>query len=238
MSERELRSIQLTPGASFPATEDAPVVPPGDTIFQDMCRVVRQAYIHCRREHCGKWNYGENGLGKWDGEDKFGTNVAPIWPKVAAHIIRLGADPVTFIRAQFANTRIDQPPLPNQLLSESSVAKYDRYAANAERDLRERLERELDSVQSMVIGLEKALNWEYGRALRYALFNHSEVFAGPVLRYALALEYELPDVADRYRDHALLQYAFQKPFFDRAWDGCIPAQLSKEGQRLVERALM
>jgi hypothetical protein len=84
------------------------------------------------------------------------------------------------------------------------------------------------------------LHWESQRAIRYALLETTAVVATALFRHAMAVKYHIVDVAQQFRDQALLQYMLQKPAYDEGWKGLepgIPPALSTEATRLREQLL-
>jgi len=236
VSDREWRHIDLSlPGGHDEEGDDQPTSP----VYlqaQDAAAIVREVYIQCRRRFTGQNTYGQEAL-PWDGEeDAWGRKRSAVWPKLAAHIVRLGASPVDYVTAQFWYTRQNERAIaPNQMYSEAAVARYTKYEKNLEHELRLQLVQDTSSIRVMVKSLMEALGWEHIAALKHSLFDIGQVSARPLARFCVAVEYNLPEVAAHYRRRALLQYVFQKRQYDKAWAGCIPETLQAEGAALVER---
>ncbi len=232
---RELRVIQIDP-SFFPETgaELAPMSPVA-ACRDRMEQLVRSVYIAQRRE-AGDRGYGEREMARWDGgEDSFGVNHQRIWPRIVAHIARIGANPIQYIVAQFHKVRRDRLPLPNQLLGDAAVDRWSVYVRLAVTDLRQQLKWEMDSVNGKVLTLQNGLKWPRERAIRYALYNVREVQATALLRYCLAVDFGVADIAEHYHEQALAEYAFQKQAYDESWQTCIPPTLKEEGQRFLSQ---
>lgn len=204
--------------------------------FESLATDVRNIYVCCRSSHQGSaYTPGAN----WDGgTSRFGRQTKPIWPRVARFIIRHGLDPVAFIRSQFWHTPKDRPPQPTDLMSEAALEKWQVYERGIEKSLSSQLSYEITSIRSEMLPLQEGLNWSHDRALKFALYNVKTVVASPLVRYCLAVEYGMDEVAEHFHDRALFQYAFQKDAYDAAWpQGSIPEALVREGRALVERIL-
>lgn len=202
----------------------------------DAAEYVRSAYISCRRRFSGQPDYGSGTL-PWDGEgrDAWGRRRQSVWRPLAEHIIGLGADPLTYITAQFwlAPRSNNQAPSPNTFSSAAAVDRYRAYAQEICGTLQQQLARELASVRVMAHALQKALNWAPTAAMRQAICDVGQVEASPLIRHCLAVEYNMPEVARRFKSRALLQYVFQRQQYDEAWAGCIPPELSAEADELL-----
>lgn len=235
MSERELRYIQLKP--NFPKADY--VDPVRDELADSVSKLadmVRALYVAHRKAASGKSNYGESNMERWDGgTDDMGRHHQSVWPKVAKHILSIGADPVAYIVAQFTNVRKDRLPLPNALTGATAMTRWSKYQDSAAKDLLCRLEWEKGSVEVCVCLKEKYSKWDTPKAVRYALYDRWDVQATDFVRYCLAVKHELFDIANIYFDKALVEYAFQKDLYDSVWAELIPELLKREGTLLVER---
>lgn len=230
---REQRVIQIDP-TFFPETGAilAPMTPVA-SCRDRMEQLVRDIYIAQRKE-AGDDGYGDREMARWDGgEDAYGVNHQRIWPRLVAHLANLGASPIEYIVAQFHKARRDRLPLPNQMFSDAAVERWRTYRQTVAGDLRRQLTWELDSVNGKVLTLQSGLKWQRERAVRYALLNTREVQATALLRYCLAIDFGMPDIAERYHEQALVEYTFQKQAFDESWQTCIPQVLKEEGQRFL-----
>lgn len=198
--------------------------------------VVRRIYILLRSDF-ERSNY-EPGP-RWDGGlDRYGTNRKPVWPKLARFFVERGIEPLAYMKAQFWQATSGRKPLPNAMTSPAALAIYERYKKQIEGDLGRLLVWEIGSIRSEMLPVQDALNWPYISALSWALNNDRTVKASPLVRYCLAVEYGLGDIAESYHDCALFQYAFQKQAYDAAWpEGTIPVVLQDEAHTLVERIL-
>jgi hypothetical protein len=237
---RQFRVIELDDGG-FPAKamevfpeEILPVDP-----VEQLTATVRRIYINLRRYYTNDAEYGKEPIPQYDGgENRWGKNFRPVWPKVAAHIAGLNANPVVYIRRQFHNKKPGEPVVrPNQLYSAAAVARFERYQANIHVNLSSALEFESASIRAEVCVLETGAGKSFIKAIEMALMNTAAVTASPLLRYGMGCEYYLPAVMERWHDEALVQYVFEMAAYDRAWAGWLPASLQQEGRELLSRLL-
>lgn len=240
-SDRPLRVIMLDafPFPTNPGPDETPSDEPDlDDPAVRLGEAVREVYIQSRRMVCNQPNFGDKRMPRYDGGvDAQGRRHKSVWPRVAATIISIGADPFIYIKAQFRSVRIDKPPLPNQLYGESAVAKFRLLEHDSKQILRDALQSQTLSVHGTRVSVETALQWPFSRALRYALNNLGRVTATPLLRYCLAKEYEFEDIADSFHLSALIQYTFQRKHYDDVWGSIIPSSLKTEGASLAQALL-
>jgi hypothetical protein len=233
---RDQRTILLD---DFPPPSGDGEPPLGEQVVERLASTVRTVYCACYREKQGDPTYGQAEMPQWDGgEDQFGRRCKRIWPDIARRIVEIGAEPISFVRAQFwVRGQDTRPPPPNYLLSDAALARYRTYLAQAAFDAQREYERGLRTVQGEVLLVTRGLGWEYQRALRYVLLNITTVQVSALYRYVLAAREELRDVAQRFHDQALLQYVFQLDMFDAALGDLIPDSLRQEGRTLREQIL-
>jgi hypothetical protein len=207
-----------------------------ETIIDSLEDKVRACYIAVKRKVSGNLEYGKQGMERWDGgQDKNGRLHKPVWPKLAKHIVNLGADPAQYIQAQFNNARKDRLPLPNQLMSPRAVSCWERHTRDAPKALADRLEREMAAIFGSTRTLCDSLKWPLTRALRYSLLDVKGVAASVFVRYCCAVETGYDDIADTFRERAVVDYVFQRSLYDRVWSENIPASVKEEANAMVER---
>ena len=216
--------------------------PPGDPIppslrqMDLLTEAVRAIYIGCRRELTGAVDYGVNPMPQWDGgEDQFGVVRSAIWPRIASVIVRLEADPIEFIRAQFWAKRDEKTPKPNYLLSPEAATRWEEYRSKAQRDIKNQLNSDYHAVNTLFYSLTSILKWADDRALRYALLDTVRVNASALYRCCLATAGGFDDIVSIFWDRAVLQYVFQQRLYDEIWGDFVPGSLQMEANQLRSR---
>jgi hypothetical protein len=179
---------------------------------------VRSIYILCYREWTANPEYGNIKMPSWDGgEDSWGTKIdKPAWPKIAAKIVELEAEPITYIRAQFRAAK-RRPPTPNQICDAASQERWQSYRQSIKQELANQYDDDVISIQLGVLPLTTTLRWEDSKALRYTLNNVRAVKASALIRYCMAIASGFEDVANYFFNQALLQYVFQQADYDEVW---------------------
>lgn len=222
--------------------DDAPTPEPERAADADVQRIdklaelIRELFCSMVRDFTTSADYGKEKMPNWDGgKDRWGKNHRPVWPRLAKHILRLQADPMAYLKAQFNYATPGRSPAPNTLMSDRAVARYHNYIADAKELLARDLRFDVKSVKTRAKLLEHGLNWDFAKAMRDALQTHGSVYASALARYCMAVEYEFEDLAQVFYDEALIQYLFQKQFYDAAWAGCIPSQLRDHAAALLEK---
>jgi hypothetical protein len=153
---------------------------------------------------------------------------------VAARIAELGADPLEYIRAQFASGEYRRrPPRPNMLYSPAAEARWRELAnENTVGGLQRQLESENISLSGIVASYVLGPGWPRERALRFVLSSPALARASAVLRYVLAVENGFDDVAKMFFDGAVLKYVFRKKDYDAVLGDRIPLSLRQEADRV------
>jgi hypothetical protein len=203
---------------------------------QRLSAVVRRIYILLRVDLTGSpFKPGPS----WDGgTTAFGRRYKPVWPSIAEFMLRNGAEPLSYLRAQFWHADPEKPPRASQLKSQFGLDLYERYRVNVADATRNNFARELNAIRAEMLPLQDALRWDHSRALRCALSNERSVSASPLTRYCLAMEYGHYDIAESFYDRALLQYAFQKQVYDAVLPaGTIPQRLCTEAESMIRSML-
>jgi hypothetical protein len=172
---------------------------------------------------------------KWDGgEDDAGYEHQAIWPKIAAYMIEHGLDPYTCVRKRFEMVRGGVAPWPNQI---AQPAHLDIYKGDSEL-------LSVDQVRT-AFDLEK----EYCRmGLNSTRFNRpgvpdldiwksllldDTVDISPLMRYCVATELKLHDVAKVYHLTAMSQYMVAPKVFNAIWGKAIPRELSEQAEEVL-----
>jgi hypothetical protein len=167
MPQRNIDPDFLTarPGPSVPPGPPVPAGPPDpgeparrlvppeepsgeDQVLVEIAARLRAAYFRERhrfqRPDATGPSYGDGHTPHWDGGvTSTGRKVAPVWPKLAAHVVAHGCDPDQYIVAQFSNRRSGRAPGPAELLSPEAVFRYREFVGPGETArIRARLEAE------------------------------------------------------------------------------------------------
>jgi hypothetical protein len=236
MSYREPRSIDFDAFPTEAVSAAASNLPSG---IEAMAEQVRQIYCMICRVLTKRDDFGKEAIPRWDGgRDPYGRHWKSVWPKIAKHLITIQADPLDFIQAQFNGVSPDSLPFPNTFWSEKATNRYRAYMENACETLQRALEFETQAIRAQAIILRDGLDWTNMAAMRQAIVTEHGVHASPLMRFCLADEYGLEDVAALYHDAALLQYVFRRDIYDEVWGKCIPDSLRTEGADLADRMLL
>lgn len=228
---REHRQIMLDPP---PIPVEAPPPPEPDRGMLDQLEhLVREVYVLCYREFSGDPYYGREPIPEWDGgEDKYGKNHRRKWPGVVQTILTLEADPMLYIKAQFALAVSNRPPRPNQLCSPHAAATWEQYRSQVTAQLGRQLEANRQALRASADPMIAALGWAEDRAVRYCLNSTSMANLTPLFRYCLGSTMGWQEVTARFRERALLQYVFQKSVYDQSWGSFVPLELQHAAMEL------
>jgi len=207
-----------------------------ENVINTLAMQVRNVYCICVREMTGKEGYGKEPMPYWDGGvNKHGTRRQPIWPKVAENILRLNADPLEFIRAQFSTlNNPTQFPKPNMLYNDDAVYRWQVYRDSALRNLRQRVASELNQIRIESMPLVVNMKWSQQKAITYVLRSRS-CSVSPLVRYCVCVSEGLDSLAQVFRSHAILQYMFQMADYDVLLGDKVPALLRTDATELKQR---
>lgn len=170
---------------------------------------------------------------RWDGgETDDGVEMQPIWPKIAAFMIKHELEPIACIRKRFLLAKGSTPPWPTQIAVDTYLDLY--------KGLKEVISEEETAIR---FNLDK----EYCRAAisssRYpfedqtkrwtAMLLDSALDVSPLMRYCLADQLKLPEVKAMLESRALRQYMLAPSVYDKVWGSHIPAELTETGKKIL-----
>lgn len=235
MPSRQRRIIEIDDVPQAPTEPERAAAADVERI-DNLAKMVRELFCSMVRDFTTSSDYGSDKMPNWDGgTDKWGKKHRPVWPRLAKHILKIQASPVAYLKAQFNFASPGRPPAPNTLMNDRAVARYNNYISDVNELLTRDLKFDVRSVKTRATLLQHGLKWDFARAMRDALQTHESVYASGLTRYCMAMEYEFADLARAFYDEALIQYLFQKQFYDAAWAGCIPEPLQQHATSLLEK---
>lgn len=224
-----VREIHLP---SFDSLPTPVVTNQNATAAMSLASMVRSLYCISHRQFTGSSDYGVNPMPQWDGgtgENAYGrrNNSQPIWPRIAETILRVGADPVDFIRAQFHGRDNVRPPAPNQCLGETAIQVWRTFSIDRRPldECRREIENDRRSFNGVILAYTKNARWPAEKALRLALGDSTVNYATPLFRYCAAVAGGQADFADFYFERALLQLLFKTDAYLEVYGNIIPGTL-------------
>lgn len=174
---------------------------------------------------------------KYDGgTDKLGNIYVPFWPILARHLVRLQVSPYRYIHVRFllARYRNEKAPLPTDFLSNDVLDLCCLFTGDLQQEFLQKLRDEELLIRDEARLLESAAGWDSRRAFRQALAKERGTNVTPIFRYSLAVENGFDDLACLYHDRALVQYVFERRFFDHLEIFRVPPALRTEGAELAD----
>ncbi len=183
----------------------------------------RNAKLH-REGVASDW--GARHMPKWDGGDGDTASYEPIWPKVARVCLEGQMDPGAFVSSQFDRTGkgSERIPLPNILLGERAVDRYQTHQAGAVERLRRALNVQMIAFSEETKSREHERNLSTTAAAETVLRDRTFDLSG-IFRYCLAVKGKAPVAAEKFFDSAVQEYVFQRRAYDAAWGDLIPDAL-------------
>lgn len=195
--------------------------------------VARSLYVFHRRaaeeaitgEPC---RIGSKTVPAWDGGvDRNGRRHKAAWPKVAALIAKVDADPAVYVEAAFASRVSGPPPQPNMLLGEAAVERFNRYVDESPRRARDLLRIESDAFVAAVYSAERRYGLDVEEAAVTALRDPVNGLS-PLFRVATATRGGASEAVVVFRQAALLQLAVRRHALTVGWGDLVPLDLSRE----------
>lgn len=192
----------------------------------EIAAVLRDAYIRERRAFETKRSGRESRYqpsAYWEGGcDGFRRGRTNIWRRLAAHVLRHGADPIAYVAAQFRQVKFS--PQPNMLLSQRALERYRQWKESAQtpRQLRLALRSEIEALEAAVqVEQQRSPDWDRATCLRAVLVN-PRVAISPLLRYVVAFRAGWADLVESVRESARWQYWTASQAYAEAWGELLP----------------
>jgi len=162
---------------------------------------------------------------RWDGgTDRNGTRHRPIWPKIAAHLARLGVTPEAAVRTIFRSTAYgNSPPLPNALLSQDLAGRVTERSAKDHRQALARVAAEKVAVECRLARLQQTTSKSPREIYRQVILDPG-LSVGPLVRLCLARQSGQHDLEPDLLDDAFLQYAGCPEGYEKALGESLPAE--------------
>lgn len=203
--------------------------------LSEMAKLCRDAYIAER----SNWESRINGRqktyrpsAKWDGGvDSNGYECQPVWPKIAAFMLKHQLDPRKCIWLRFHKKRNhNHPVMPNQIALGKYLEEYQDLSSFDDEELETNFQSEQALCASRIAASEDA--YDDKEMLWKSVILDESLPLSPLFRYCLALSEGFSRDARRYYKAALLQYLQSMDQYDEVWGKWIPESL-KGDARLV-----
>lgn len=204
--------------------------------YEEACAYVRELYCDAVRRF--QWNrgssssYGDTPMPKWDGgEDNFGVNHQPIWPKLVDFYLAQNLDPAAVIESIFhlaISQGFTRAPKPPDMLGPKAMAAFNMVKQRLIDQQTATLAADQESLMTWTWHFRTYCSFPEDKARRTALMSgRSEL--SPLFRYIMALKYGYEDVCNEYRRPALYTYIWNKVLLE-GWRKIIPPELDKEAE--------
>lgn len=227
---RRYRVLDFGMGVPPPVNSDD--ADPIDPVSQ----MVRQCYVLCYRHATGSETYGDEPIPAYDGgTDQFGRNIRrKVWPRLAQTILELHADPLTYIKFHFEQSR-RRHPTPQMLACDAAKKSWYLQQEYTDERVSYALRGETNQLNVMVQSAVKILGWDYDTAMRYYINGRTGVDLSPLFRYCMGVLCGFPETMARFREPALLQYLFQSRAYDERWGYLVPDDLKADAKGMREK---
>lgn len=202
-----------------------------------VANTIRRMYcLEYRAIHPDSPKYGEARIPQWDGgADRTGAVHRPVWPVAADFMLTQGYDPISYIHAMFVNRRGQHDPTPTHIRTPAVEEAYRHYLQHVQEDLTSAWDRACTAVAGRVNMLRASYPDETDARIYATAVSDSQLDLSPLYRFCASSMLQDPALVAHYHDNALVQYAFQKAEYDRAWAEHIPASLRAEADTYRQR---
>ena len=177
-----------------------------------------------RRIYCSEYrvacpsspDYGNEAIPHWDGGvDSFGRNHRPVWPRLATFFTQHQIDPIVYIQAAFALRRGRTPPAPNTLMHGDLLSHYYQVTAERRTAVSEAWLRNRKAIENEIWALKRFYPNHPESAVRVtAICDTHRIEAGPLLRYCMAVEFGLMELAGDFLRPAAVEYLCNRVGYD------------------------
>lgn len=252
-------------GKKKPGTEDMPAVGKSRKVVQEtpeeafcnrLALRVRHTYVTERssyeslvvafggkkRNRAYRPSKRHDGGANWDvqaGEYPEGTIYESVWQKIAVSLFRDKIDPVFYVQRIFAviSSRYENPPTPEQLLSERYRRIYAESLEDSEHELALALmiQSNLAKNQILLAQIDGGVSME--EAVEEVLVN-DRLALSSLFRYCLAASMRskrFRRYMENYRVGAAVQYLRQAEDYDEGWGEFVPNELRDKAESIYHR---
>lgn len=173
---------------------------------------------------------------RWDGgETEDGVEHKPIWPKIAAFMIKNNLEPRICIHRRFQMAKGSNPPWPTQIAVDTYLEVYQGIQEmRSEEDIR--VSFELDKEYSRVAISGPRYQTPYGTPEQAwtAMLLDMSLDISNLMRYCLAHELKLFKVANMLENRALVQYMQAPKAYASIWGKHIPEGLTSAAASILD----
>lgn len=204
---------------------------------------IRAIWVAERSAHDAKFgirsDWGARHMPQWDGgETASGRRAKPVWPKIAAFCLAHGIDPEVLIKLIFDDWGRSVPPPPNVAHGDYALKRYEEYRKKHNSgSARELVAIGFESQKAQArIAIAFYASWGLPREKVWRLGILGDAQPLSVLfRYCLAKSENFEDLANEFKDKALMQYLSDVESYDVVWGDWIPQELKDAAKGVTDR---
>lgn len=180
--------------------------------IKDDAARVRAAYFRAYNyfNNCGDQTYGSSKIEHWDKSD---SNKS-IWNTVARRLKNKNITNVErFVRAQFS-CRTNKKIYPTHLLASSAFENYEEFDQFADRELEFQLRNDISKFKE---------DFKTKKDCKSVLLDLENEIS-PLFRFIVALSENIPDLSNKFKEAARLQFLLDPIGYLRVWGKLLPAE--------------
>jgi hypothetical protein len=152
-----------------------------------------------------------------------------VWPKIAREVISQGLDAELLVQVTFERFSGSTPPSPLVLIDRDSILHY--HQRSPIEKLRDAIRASQLQVKLAALELRQETTLTEDEIWRWVLVDR-QLGLRPAHRFCLAMEAGQLDIAEEWREAALLDYLQNRQAYDAILEARIPASLREEASRL------
>lgn len=201
-----------------------------------LAELTRAAYISCRERHAAIFTNSKERYvpgPRWDGGRGSDNKMyKSVWVSIVHHALSVGANPVQAVFALFERYRkAHEPPKPNLLQNADRIRELMADVPDVAESCKNILNSDRKMMAAALVNAQVDFDLDRKTALTMVLVDSQETWS-PLMRYCIAVRENMPDIADRFREAAVLQYISAPDVFDDLYDSDLPQEISNVGKAL------
>jgi hypothetical protein len=199
------------------------------SLLKEMAEMIRNAYIDARHV----WDVSRGGKRECNPDDKWNE----AWLKTAKFMLKNEVlDYLEYIQLQFAHRQTALAPQPNQLYGQAAFNRWKKHSQSLESQCEVVREALAFQKHRFRVELTQARAWspvpnDPEAPVVFVILDDSNQLS-PLFRLCFATECKRLDLANQYRDAAMLQYLFGRRAYDLEWKDLLPTAFCQDAESI------
>lgn len=156
----------------------------------------------------------------WDGGTHRGKEYQSVWEKAAKFVLANKYDPVLLVEAQFRGSAKNCPE-PSQICSPLAIDRMLVYSEAHRNEMPSYLAHQKNVCHTALRSFFGSTDLSQEKIVAAVLVDRT-LDMSALFRYCFAVHANVPHIADRFRDQAVMQYVRYPDDYDAIWKEMIP----------------